>query len=709
MKSIRVSLIIVFFAFFCCSSFSQPSDTTITVKLGLVTPRTNYFPAFNDANDIWKAYLFTIDYANAMNNGKGIKIGTNNVYVKFQFVVKDDTNNVTLARIMLNEIVNEVDFVLGAHTSRAAMEGDICNKAKKILVVCCAGPNAIYLDDREWMFGIHGDSNRYSEQFIKSVKLKGANKIGVGYLVSSVFSLNLGQASIGYAQSSHYDLVTSYAYNSSADVTKYYEPFKAAAQAMIDQKIDVFVGSTLAADAEWWYRVWAETRYPLKGFFLAVAPADMTWLAQKGEGAQYITTGSQWDPTMRSKDDFFGTATEFAQKYERYWNGTHKAWYNTAAGGATVYTIIVALNETFSKQVVDPNTVLNSSNYADIRFTMSRMFINCFFGDIEFNRLRRNRKPVITLQAINTPVPSVVFPVEESSTEIIYPIPGTLWIEWDEGPAIFLVVMSSVAIFLAILIGVLLFVYRRHAKITSPLFNVLSVFGACFAASSAFFLPGIPSDGTCNALPWFYVCGWVMMMGSLLAKTWRIYRIVANVVEMSMVIVTDLEVFITSSILLLVNIFVLSLWMGISKMVQKNAQCSGKYTAEFIITFIVLFGIQTLALCVLGFSVRTFRTPFNDATILMFAGFYLCVIGVIFIPLIFYIDFSAQPGVHLILKTTGILFSTVGVIYVLFVPVLYKMFCLPSFTGTGGKSTVSSIGIRTHKPVTTAGSEVNSG
>eukprot|EP01097_Dermamoeba_algensis_P002757 TRINITY_DN2090_c0_g1_i3.p1 TRINITY_DN2090_c0_g1~~TRINITY_DN2090_c0_g1_i3.p1 ORF type:complete len:106 (-),score=12.99 TRINITY_DN2090_c0_g1_i3:112-429(-) len=58
----------------------------------------------------------------------------------------------------------------------------------------------------------------------------------------------------------------------------------------------------------------------------------------------------------------------------------------------------------------------------------------------------------------------------------------------------------------------------------------------------------------------------------------------------------------------------------------------------------------------------------------MFAGAYLSIVIVIFVPLVFYVDLDSQPDVHLLLVVAAVLFPTVGIVYILFIPVIYVVF-----------------------------------
>ncbi len=143
---------------------------------------------------------------------------------------------------------------------------------------------------------------------------------------------------------------------------------------------------------------------------LAITHCDSARVIKKfGKKAEYTLCASQWDRTLSYKDDWFGSAEDYAQAYEKAYKVSPP--YQAAESTAAVLTYVDALQRA------------KSLDKDKVRDALSQTAMQTFYGNIRFDKSGKNiAKPMILYQ-IQDGKYKVVAPSTWASAKISHPTP----------------------------------------------------------------------------------------------------------------------------------------------------------------------------------------------------------------------------------------------------------------------------------------------
>lgn len=143
---------------------------------------------------------------------------------------------------------------------------------------------------------------------------------------------------------------------------------------------------------------------------LAMTHCDSAQITEKfGADAEYAVCGSQWDRHLSYKDKWFGTAEDFAKRFEKDFK--YDPPYQVAESAASVLVYADALERAGA---LDPQKVRDALAATDIQ---------TFYGNVKFDETGKNiAKPMVLYQVQNKEY-KVVAPSKWASSKIIYPAP----------------------------------------------------------------------------------------------------------------------------------------------------------------------------------------------------------------------------------------------------------------------------------------------
>lgn len=116
---------------------------------------------------------------------------------------------------------------------------------------------------------------------------------------------------------------------------------------------------------------------------------------------------------MSWSDEWFGTAAEFAARYQEKWGEVPS--YQAAESTATGLALHLAIE------------LAGSLDTDAVRQALYDLNVNTFYGPIDFDETGKNAgKPMGAIQILDG-VTQVVAPAEAAVAELVYPMPA-----WDE-------------------------------------------------------------------------------------------------------------------------------------------------------------------------------------------------------------------------------------------------------------------------------------
>eukprot|EP01122_Echinamoeba_exundans_P011377 TRINITY_DN4505_c0_g1_i1.p1 TRINITY_DN4505_c0_g1~~TRINITY_DN4505_c0_g1_i1.p1 ORF type:complete len:803 (+),score=109.75 TRINITY_DN4505_c0_g1_i1:133-2541(+) len=188
-----------------------------------------------------------------------------------------------------------------------------------------------------------------------------------------------------------------------------------------------------------------------------------------------------------------------------------------------------------------------SLNQAAVRDAVRLTDLESFLGRTTFNVDGSNNLQLLMYQRINN-TGIIVSPPLLANGEVVYPMP--LWSERifsrevGEPVEIAVIVVTSIGIFISLLLFIPLIMYWNHPIIVAaaPTFLSSILVGTVLLYLSNYAsLLNLKTVASCHIGPWLLSLGFIITFGSLFAKSWRVWRLYHNK-SMSIIKISDLQV-----------------------------------------------------------------------------------------------------------------------------------------------------------------------
>jgi branched-chain amino acid transport system substrate-binding protein len=147
---------------------------------------------------------------------------------------------------------------------------------------------------------------------------------------------------------------------------------------------------------------------------MAMTHCDSAQVAEKfGKNADYILCGSQWDRSLKYSDKWFGTAEEYAQRFQKEYNYAPPYQGAESTAGVLVY--------------VDAFTRAGTLDVEKVRDAIATTDLATIYGQVKFDETGKNiAKPMVLYQIQNGEY-KLVAPTKVASAKFLYPTP--VWTE----------------------------------------------------------------------------------------------------------------------------------------------------------------------------------------------------------------------------------------------------------------------------------------
>ncbi len=374
-----------------------------TIKIGAAVSETGRFS--REGKDTRQGYGIWLDWVN--NEYGGIKVGDDRYQV--ELIMYDDEGDADTAALLVEKLINEdnVDFLLGPYSSGLTMSTSAIAERYGVLMVEGNGASeTIFERGFKNIFAVLTPAGNYTQTAIKALADKGAKTMVIAY-EDTAFPTSVGKGAIRWAQEYGVEVLAEETYPLNvADVSAIMTKFK-------DLDPDIFVGGGHFNDALLFVRGAKEQGWTPKGMVITVGPSNPEFATEVGKDADFILGPTQWEASMSWSDEWFGTAAEFAERYQQRWGEapSYQAAESTATGLALHLAIELAAS-------LDTDAV---------RDALYALDVDTFYGPINFDDTGKNAgKPMGTIQILDG-VPQVVAPTEAAVADIVYPMPA-----WDE-------------------------------------------------------------------------------------------------------------------------------------------------------------------------------------------------------------------------------------------------------------------------------------
>ena len=231
-------------------------------------------------------------------------------------------------------------------------------------------------------------------------------------------------------------------------------------------------------------------------------------------------------------------------------------------------------------------------------------------------------------------------------------------------------------------------IYRTHAvmKAASPYFILTSLCGIALLLVGAILLVSDVSPATCSGFMWMINLGFTTTFGPLFAKTWRIYQIFGGK-KLNVVKISNSKLAIIVSVMLLIDVILLSIWQGespmqpiVSTQVSGNPSVTHDYKqcsfngsgVNFFLAAVVSKCAMLVYGAMLAFSTRRVTSRFNESQVIAWSIYNVVFTIGIITPILLLID--AVGDVLLILLLFLILWISFFTGIILVLPKILSLF-----------------------------------
>jgi branched-chain amino acid transport system substrate-binding protein len=375
------------------------ADAEKIIYLGAAVSETGRFS--REGKDTRQGYLVWLDWVN--NEYGGIKVGDERY--KVEIVMYDDEGDPDTAARLVEKLINEdrVDFLLGPYSSFLTQSASaIAEKYGKIMIEGNGSAETLFERGFQNLFAVLTPAVDYTRTALQLLADQGAKTVVIAY-EDTAFPTSVADGAQRWAAEYGLEVlgVETYPVNI-ADVSGIMSKFKKL-------EPDIFVGGGHFNDAVLFIRAAKELDFNPKAMVITVGPSNPKLIEEVGADSEYVIGPTQWEASMSYADDYFGTAAEYAARYQKMWG--EPPTYQAAESTATALALHIAIEQAAS---LDTDAV---------RTALRNLDVVTFYGPINFDERGRNAgKPMGAIQIQDGAI-LVVAPTNAAIADLNYPAP----------------------------------------------------------------------------------------------------------------------------------------------------------------------------------------------------------------------------------------------------------------------------------------------
>ncbi|KAJ3277891.1 Transcription factor unc-86 [Borealophlyctis nickersoniae] len=250
--------------------------------------------------------------------------------------------------------------------------------------------------------------------------------------------------------------------------------------------------------------------------------------------------------------------------------------------------------------------------------------------------------------------------------------------------------LSAIGMAVDVFLAVYFYRNREHAVIkrASPTFCIMMLFGMLLIFADLFLWDGPQTDALCLAKVWVPLVGFGCVMGPMLVKTFRIYKIFdSNRLRAHKL--QDSQLLGMSSIVVAGELILLIVWSAgdpvrailvdsSSSELYTSQKCLGAHPdfQQGLLGCFIAYNALLLALgVVMSYKTRNVHSSFNESRYIAYAIYNITLCVVVLLPI--YMTIGDNPGSsqrEYIVRSLATLFANIACMLILFGPKLYQVY-----------------------------------
>ena len=370
------------------------------IKIGAAVSETGRYAA--EGEHTREGYLLWEDWVN--NEYGGIKVAGERY--KVELIMYDDKGETDTTAKLVEQLIDEdeVDFLLGPYSSTLTEPAIEVAEARGVVLVEGSGASeALFEQSHENLFAVLTPAGRYTESALRLLADQGAKSVVIAY-ADALFPRSVAEGARQWAERYGIEVMAVQGYPQDVtDVGEIVSSFKAL-------NPDVFVGAGYFDDAVLFVRTAKELDFSPGATVLTVGPTDPDFVRDIGADADYLIGPTQWESSMGYEGEYFGSASDYAERYRRKWG--EAPVYQAASATAAALALQAAIESAGS---LDADAV---------RRALRNLDISTFYGPIKLDSVGKNTaKPMGAVQIQDGEI-LIVAPAIAAVSELLYPAPG---------------------------------------------------------------------------------------------------------------------------------------------------------------------------------------------------------------------------------------------------------------------------------------------
>lgn len=371
------------------------------IRIGIAVSETGRFA--EEGGRTRRGYLLWEDWVNEEYGG--IKVGAERY--RAELIIYDDQSDPDITAELVERLIDEdkVDFMLGPFGSTLTQSAiEVAEERGVIMVEGTGASETLFQQSYQNLFAVLTPAGDYSQSALKALADLGAESVVIAG-ADEIFPISVAEGARRWAQEYGLEVL-----GDAGTYPRGVTDVRDILQAFKDLSPDVFLGGTYLDDAVLFVRTAKGLDFNPKAMVLTVGPNSSTFVEELGADANYVMSPTQWESSMTYEGDYFGSASDYAERYETEWGAAPA--YQAASATAAALALHLAIEAA-------------GSLHADaVRTALHDMDVDTFYGPINFDETGKNAaKPMGTVQ-IQDGVTRLVAPAEVSVADLIYPAPS---------------------------------------------------------------------------------------------------------------------------------------------------------------------------------------------------------------------------------------------------------------------------------------------
>ncbi|RMG85196.1 MAG: branched-chain amino acid ABC transporter substrate-binding protein [Chloroflexi bacterium] len=385
-----------------CPPGPVPEDAPV-IKFGAAVSDTGKYA--REGGDTRNGYTLWLEWVNEEHGG----IYVDGTCYRAEIIFYDDESDPDTVSVLTERLIVEdgVDFILGPYSSSLTQVASVITERENVIMVEGNGASdSLFERGFQNLFAVLTPASYYTRSGIELAYEMGARTAVVAY-EDTAFPTSVAEGAQHWLEELGFEILAVESYPKDVtDVTAMFTNFR-------ELDPDLFVGGGHFNDAVLFLNTARELGFEPDAFLITVGPSNPTFVEEMGDTANFVLGAAQWDPSLAYEDEWFGSASDYAERYEERFGIPPS--YQAAESTATALVLHQAIE------------MAGSLDTDAVRQALLDMELETFYGPIDFDETGKNvGKPMVTIQIQDGEI-LVVAPEDAAVAEPVWPMPG-----WDE-------------------------------------------------------------------------------------------------------------------------------------------------------------------------------------------------------------------------------------------------------------------------------------